>query len=149
MTVLAGIIVTKFKLIYIEAEVMLSPSGVVSICMGQQLIFTCSTDRAFIEWNVTILQSGVRSSRTRLVLTETRTTTPLTVNMMTFNITRISSIGSLPLISTLVVDNITDDGLNGTEVNCTDIGSSLAHTSSSVTFVHIIPNGKPNNHIHD
>ena len=137
-------------LICVEAEVVLSPSGVVSICVGKQLTFTCSTGRAFIEWNVTVLQSGVRSSRTRLVLTETRTATPLTNNMITFNITRISSIGSLPLISTLTVVNVTNDHLNGTEVNCADIGNSLAQTSSSVAFVHIIPNGKPNNkHVHD
>ena len=121
---------------------MLSPSGVVSICMGEQITFTCSTDRAFIEWNVTVLQSGMRSSRTRLVLPETHTPTPLRINTLTFNIARISPIGSLPLISTLVVANATSERLNGTEVNCTDIGNSLAHTSSSVAFVHIIPNGK-------
>ena len=118
----------------------LSSSGAVLMCMGEQLTFICTTDREFIEWNVTVLHLEERSSRTRLVLTQTLVTRPLVINMMIFDITRISIIGSLSLISTLTVANVTTD-VNGTEMNCTDIGNSLAETSSSVATVYVIPNG--------
>ena len=52
-------------------EVILSPPGEVSVCPGEDsepLIFMCTTNRSFIEWNVTlVLESGERITRTRLV----------------------------------------------------------------------------------
>ena len=44
----------------------------------------------------------------------------LEVNSITFIFSRISVAGSLPLISMLMINPVTDE-LNGTLVNCTDV----------------------------
>ena len=45
-------------------EVVLSPSGEISVCPGEDpgpLVFMCTTNQCFIEWNVTlVLESGER-----------------------------------------------------------------------------------------
>ena len=35
---------------------VLSPSKVTSVCPGEQLEFTCSTNLDYIQWNVTVVQ---------------------------------------------------------------------------------------------
>ena len=42
------------------------------------------------------------------------------INSITFIFSRISTEGSEPLISMLLIDPVSDD-LNGTEVNCTEV----------------------------
>ena len=113
---------------------MLSPSGVALVCPGEQLTFVCSTNRSFVQWNVTVFRSGQSISRTRLVPSVGAPfTSSVVVDMVPFHITRV---GSLPLTTTLTITNVSTD-LNGTRVNCTDIGSSLAETSTSVSIIEI------------
>ena len=108
------------------------------MCSGGQLTFVCTTNRTFIEWNITVLDSmGIRISRTRLLSTGSQSVESQTVNMIVFDITRRSKLDSTPLISTLSVANVTT-GLNGTLINCTDIESSLTETSTSVATVQVI-----------
>ena len=113
---------------------MLSPSAVVSVCPGEQLTFVCSTNRSFVQWNVTVFRSGHSISRTQLVASVGASFTSLVVDMVSFHIMRI---GSLPLTTTLTITNNITTDLNNTRVNCTDIGSSLAETSSSVAIIKI------------
>ena len=70
-------------------EVILSPSGEVSACPGEDsLVFMCTTNRSFIEWNVTLLlESGERINRTRLITSGIQVSAPLVVNGISFNIT--------------------------------------------------------------
>ena len=118
---------------YVESTVMLSPSGEALACPGEQLAFVCSTNRNFIEWNITLFLSGGQStSRTRLVPSVGPIET-LVVDTMSFHIIRNES---LSLTSILTIASVTTD-LNGTRVNCTDIGSSLAETSTSVSIIKI------------
>ena len=100
-------------------------------CPGSQLSFRCSTNFTFLEWNITIFQSGRHNSRRQLVTPVSQLDLHLTINGHIFNITRNSVYNAHPLISTLTVTNVITD-LNNTRVNCTDIGSSLAETSTSV-----------------
>ena len=117
---------------------MLSPSGLVPVCPGEDLVFVCSTDRSFIEWNVTlILGSGKRISRARLITSSISQVSPLVVQMKTVNIT---VHGSLPLTSTLTAANVTAD-LNGTQVSCIAIGGSIEDVSTSSATVHLIEPG--------
>ena len=72
---------------------MLSPSlSMALVCPGSVTWCsdTCSTERRFIEWNVTAIDSsGMRISRTRLLsdTTQRRVLSPLTVNGKQFNLT--------------------------------------------------------------
>ena len=113
---------------------MLIPSGDVSVCPGAQLSFSCSTNLTYLEWNVTVFQSGTPHSRTLLVVSTSYFTFPLVVNGHSFGVTRDSASGTLPIISTLTVINATID-LNGTNVYCTEMGSTAVSRAS----VHVIP----------
>ena len=118
---------------------MLSPSGVALVCPGAPLAITCSTDRSFLNWSVTIppsaSESGQAVTRSRLFSSSTQTVGPLMVDTKVFNISTTSTVDQFT--SVLSVTNVTAD-LNGTIVHCTDIGSSLAESSTSMTMVHII-----------
>ena len=117
-------------------SVVLSPSDVASLCVGGRLVFTCTTNQSIIRWNVTTSQSGRIHTRTRLVSPTSQSTIPLLVNMNSFNVTRNSSYGSLPLTSVLSIANVSVD-LNETKVSCTGVGSSTAEASTLVATVHV------------
>ena len=55
------------------------------------------------------------------------------INSITFTFSRISTEGSEPLISMLLIDPVSDD-LNGTEVNCTEVLTS----NSTSTRIQVI-----------
>jgi hypothetical protein len=121
--------------------VILSPSGEVSVCPGEDaLFFMCTTNRSFIDWNVTlILESGERISRTRLISSNIQVSvSPLVVKGTSFNIT--AQAGSL-LTSTLTAPEPVSD-LNGTEVSCTAIEDSLVDAVTASTTIRVIEGGK-------
>ena len=116
---------------------MLSPSGVVPVCPGGDLVLVCSTNQNFMEWNVTlILGSGERINRARLITSGIHVS-PLSIRKKSLNIT---IHGSLPLTSMLTAANVTTD-LNGTQVSCIAIGGSIEDTITSSTTVHLIEPG--------
>ena len=122
-------------------EVILSPPGEVSVCPGEDsLAFMCTTNRSFIEWNVTlVLESGERISRTRLVPRKSSGQI-LMIKGTPFNITSIAGPGSL-LSSTLTApEPITD--LNGTEVSCTAIDESRDDAVTASATIHVTNRGK-------
>ena len=118
-------------------EVILSPSGDVSACPGEDpgpLVFTCTTNQSFIEWNVTLaLESGERISRTRLVPRKSSRQV-LVIKETSFNITSIPGPGSL-LSSTLTAPEPISD-LNDTEVSCTamELSHDDAVTASTTIY---------------
>ena len=116
---------------------MLSSTRIALVCPGGELTFVCSTNRSLIEWNIIIPQSGVTRSRLIASSDQSIYIGPLVVNMKSFNITINSDSLIRGLTSKLSVTNITPD-LNGTFVQCTDIGSSLTEVSTSVGIIHII-----------
>ena len=114
------------------------------MCPGEDpLVFMCTTNRSFIEWNVTlVLESGERISRTRLAASGIQVISPLVVNGTSFNITVQGSIpGSLLLTSTLTAPEPISD-LNGTEVSCTAINKSHDDAITASTTMHVINGGK-------
>ena len=113
---------------------MLSPSGLSSVCYGRELTLLCSTNRSYIRWNVTVLQSGRRESRSQLLSSSSQNTAPLIVGTESFVIT---ANATNILTSTLTIANVTTT-LNGTTVRCTDIGTSNTETSTFVAVVHVI-----------
>ena len=122
------------------------PPEVSLLCPGEELTITCGTnDTNFLEWNLTFSISGMTESRTRLVSSigqfETSSIPANDQNMMTifhFLITRRSDSGSIPLISTLSVSNVTANNyLNGTEVHCIESYNSTVELDRFVTTIHV------------
>ena len=126
-------------IIFTETQLMLSPSGVARVCPGGDLAITYSTDRSFLEWNITpSFTIPGRPYRTRLVFVS-QDLEPIVLNMISFDFSHSThnNGSSVSLVSVLSVTSAPDI-LNGTRVNCTDIGASLAETSTSTVTVHII-----------
>lgn len=116
---------------------MLTPSGDVSACPGSQLSFRCSTTLPFLEWNITVVQSGIFHNEKLIVTSISQFDMPLHVTTHSFTVMRNSADRSYPLISTLTIDNVVSS-LNDTRVNCTEVGNSLAETDTSIATIHII-----------
>ena len=111
--------------------VMISPSGVVSVCSGGQLELTCTVPGTFLEWTFFLVPEGETMARRffrSLYSGSLPATSDLEVNSITFTFSGISAEGSQPVVSRLLITPVSDD-LNGTEVNCTDVVAS--NTSST------------------
>ena len=110
------------------------------VCPGAQLDVTCSTDRRYLNWTVTIplstSDSGEAITRSRLYSSSTQANViePLMVERKTFNISITSRVD--PFSSILSYTNATAD-LNGTVINCSDKGISTEESDSSIVIVHI------------
>lgn len=117
---------------------MLSPSGVVPVCPGGQLSFICSTNLTYLEWNITVSQSGKPKSEQQLVTAVTQFGLDLTISGHVFNIIRNSTLNSYPLVSVLTVANAVSS-LAATKIKCTEMGlSSLVEETSSIAIINII-----------
>jgi hypothetical protein len=97
---------------------MISPPGVASVCSGGQLELTCTTPGTLVEWSLFLVPEGETMARRydRILHSESFPATSaadLKVNSITFTFSRISSLGSLPLVSRAVIDPA-NDSLNGT-----------------------------------
>ena len=87
-------------------------------------------------WNISVPEMDGVTSR-ELIITSISQFTSLLVKKKSFKILIISLIEETPLISMMSVANLTAD-MNGTVINCTDVGDSLAETSTSVTKINIL-----------
>ena len=76
---------------------------------------TTDAMRPFLQWNVTIPHIGGGSGFLSTV--SQQSDLPICISNIFFNITRDSNNGTLPLVSTLSVANVTAS-LNGTKVDC-------------------------------
>ena len=118
---------------------MLSPSGEASVCPGDQLSFTCSTNLTFLEWNITTFQSG--TSRRQIMTAISQSNVQLIINGHSFSITRTSDDGSYPIVSKLVIANVPADlTINSTRIRCTgqEVGHPFTENSTSVAVIHVI-----------
>ena len=112
---------------------VITPSGVAPVCNRGLLELTCTTPGSFLEWSFFLIPEGETTVRRyfRSLHTESPATSELMINSITFTFSRISTEGSEPLISMLLIDPVLSDDLNGTEVNCTDV------VTSNTTFTRI------------
>ena len=125
------------------ALVEISPSVVAPICQaGDQLELRCYTSSNFLRWEfVAISASGEAVTYMQTVTSDGPAgvdSDPITINstiMVSFS--RDSSQGSLPLISRMTINPVSD-GLNGVDVKCTD-----RVTSESATTTILIIGGRP------
>ncbi len=86
----------------------------------------CTTSGNILEWSFS-------PTTTTLVYTRALSTTnqppePILIDETRFTFSRLSATSTLPLVSTLLIDPV-NMGLNGTEVNCTDVNTSETVTT--------------------
>ena len=89
-----------------------------SVCAGGQLALMCNTTNSmhpFLQWNITVPPFDRQSAYVSTVSLES--SLPLYINDIFFDISRDSDHGTLPLLSSLSVANVTA-ALNGTKVDC-------------------------------
>ena len=120
--------------------------GVVTVCSGDQLEFTCTiTDSggfALLVWNITVFSENAadRMNYTPVISSSSPTnqTTEIMINSTNIAFSRISAQHSSPLISRLQINPVSNH-LNGTQVVCVN---AMASETSSVAVINI-SNGNP------
>ena len=106
----------------------------VRVCPGRELAITCSTNRAFLEWNIrpSFAIPGT-PYRTRLISSNDGDHEPIVLSMVSFNfLSAVQTNGSsASLVSVLSVGDV-QLNLSGTRVNCTDIGAQSPPVTSTI-----------------
>ena len=111
---------------FIGISTTLSPLGMVSVCPGGQVLFTCERlNGSVLFWDVSVPQDHIMA---RANLTQKqRIIVPSQVDVLSpyfeigfteFNVTRISS---GPLTSQLLINNVTTE-INGSTIYCSEDG---------------------------
>ena len=111
-------------------------------CPGEQLVLTCIADQSpFLNWTITIPERNITHFRLvpfkgDRVLTQINETLNNSVTV-TFSFTRTSENGTLPLVSTLMVESVYTD-INRTELHCLPSNE----TDPSVTYIIHVQGGE-------
>ena len=148
---LYNIIYTNIGYVYmLTALAVLSPSGVVPVCVGERLDLVCTstglTNNDFIDWNITVPSMKVFGSHsmsdTRLISAAGQASiSPIVLNMIIFifNLTRTVNVdNSITLKSVMSVANVTGV-LNGSRVFCSEIRHPAPNSVPSMTSsIHVI-----------
>ena len=116
--------------------ILLSPSGIAVICEGGQLELICTTNATFLQWTLQREQGEVMHLRFISSSDHSQLTSVFSVNSTSINISRVSLQGMLPLVSRLFINNVTV-GLNGSQVNCKEVGSTMNTTDVEMALITI------------
>ena len=127
-----------------QGAVTISPSGVATVCSGDQLELNCTIAdtgsfaiHAILEWKI-ILIPVLNHSQAISSSSPSDQAFQKVINSTELTFSRTSSQNNLPLVSRLLISAVSDH-LNGTQVKCIN---SLTSETPSVTFVNI-SNGNP------
>jgi hypothetical protein len=118
----------------LTGAVTLSPSGVAPVCLsGDQLELTCTITGELLQWRFSVVRGNDTTATkiTRTITSISSTRSPLTVNSMVFNFSRISAHDRMPVMSRLVISPVSNS-LNGTVMNCEDVDT---REESSTTII--------------
>ena len=119
--------------------VILSSSGITSVCSGDQLELTCTlTDpgSSLLEWTITPTSTFMSVQRAIEAATPNDQTSHFMVNSTLFTTSRISAEDQLPLVSSLLINPVTI-GLNGTVVYCIDSIATMEMASAILSVISI------------
>ena len=122
----------------LAGAVTLSPSGITSVCSGDQLELICTlTDPGsnLLEWTITPMSFQARAIQAP---TSSDQTTHYMVNSTLFIFSRISAEKQSPLVSRALISPVTSS-LNGTVVNCMDV--IMMETASAIISVRKLQDG--------
>ena len=118
--------------VYIIATVTISPSGIVSVCSGDQLELMCNvTGSPVLEWRImtsqvyrrgVTSQGGADTQMSYLIIGNCNST---------FTFTRISDENDMPLVSRLLISPV-NRGLNGAIVICEDQTTLMQSTTTII-----------------
>ena len=126
------------KTVHASAAITLSPSGMVSVCPGGQVLLTCERmSGSFLYWDISV---PMATTLDRIVTSQGSLLSPdFTIGFTVFNISRTSS---SPLTSQLLINNIT------TEINvyCSEDDNENGAPMAAINVIGSIP-GKHNSPI--
>ena len=115
--------------IFLSGLVEISPSVVALVCQaGDQLELTCTTSGLSHSWQlISNLGGGAAIPLTRVssIGSTGVEADPVVINSVKFTFSRISSPGSLPLMSRMTVSGVSQS-LNGSQVRCVESDDELA-----------------------
>ena len=120
--------------------VEITPSVIAPVChAGDQLELRCTSSGVLQTWQLTAMsENGAAMTHMRSVTSVGPdglvNSQPLTINStIVFTFSRLSLQDNLPLISGLIISNVSE-GLNGVQVNCLDVTSSNS-TETTILIV--------------
>ena len=120
-----------------SGELILSSSELEPVCeVGASTEVTCSTTAGALRWYITIPRM-ITESRFMSRNTQSSTSPPLTIDSSTISFTRLSAHGALPLVAVVRIDRVSE-ALNGTVINCTEVGLNLISPDTSATTVQLV-----------
>ena len=127
--------------------VEISPSPVAAVCQeGDQLELMCNNTGMFHRWEVTVMIPQTMTFTGIAVLTSigpSGAPRQVMISGSTLTASRLSGNDSLPLISRMIVNPVTND-LNGSVVNCFEGSTSI--NSVATTTIRIIDPGQFGKH---
>ena len=116
--------------------ITLSPSGMVSVCPGGQVLLTCERmSGSFLHWAVSVPRLATTRD-TIVARTGDISTTDLQFNRLhltEFNVARTSS---SPLTSQLLINNVTTE-INGSTIYCSEDGNENGAPAVAVNVIFI------------
>ena len=123
---------------FISGAVVLSPSVIAQVCVGDMLEFTCNTTGTLLEWTIPLISTSHRfhygiSARDSAEAQKHQVIDNSTIKI---NISRISAEDS-PVSSRLLISPATVSH-NGTSVTCTDLNSWPIMELSTTIIIFII-----------
>lgn len=118
-------------------------SGLTKVCLGEELVLTCTTNENGLVWRVQLINDQGRSVTHELFFFSMDLADQMqnvVVNFTNFTSRRTSAQRSSPLVSTLTITNIRT-ALNMTQVNCSeDLSGNVPSMTTSTIAIYIISN---------
>ena len=116
--------------------VMISPPGVAPVCDGDQLELTCTTTGSLLEWRFNVIRGNATTATefSRIILatgSASNAMSLLVVNSIMFRFSRTSVEDSLPVMTRLLINPVSRS-LNGTVINCEDVGTSEVSSTTVI-----------------
>ena len=120
-------------------RLVLSPSETLLVCgVGERAKVTCTTTEQVLRWQITEPGGNGRTdTRHQSYGSLSQSATPFQINSSRITFTRTSVQGQLPLTSRLEIDHVSA-GLNGTVINCTEVGLNLMNPDTSRAVILIL-----------
>ena len=109
------------------------PSPRAAVCnAGDELEVMCKTTGRYLVWNVTFITGNHQIER---ILSSTiRNPERVPVNSTVFTFSRTSELGSIGLISKLVISSVSQS-LNETNITCMEVGPSATKAATTVYII--------------
>ena len=123
------------------ATVSTSPSGVATVCSGDQLELTCNITGRILDWSFFMIDDETGAARkyamrgiTADAQRESQTFTLTRFNSTVITFLRLSTQDS-PVLTSRVFISPVSDSLDGTVVTCMDVASQTMESITIITFI--------------